>query len=187
METNNNDTMSDELLNQCIEKANSVVRILFAIMNEEEDINAYNEKTTDEMNSIIRLVDARFPEKKVASYDPIYTMFGQIFRNGYNTFGVDFLNLLTRRTDEAPKLCLKGLNDVIENDEITISKLDTIISVLIKLITKASDEEREQFTKALESGEALSDIDFLDKYFKEVEEEAQNEINELITKQNEGE
>lgn len=176
----NNEVISDEVLNSRIAQANSIVKILFAIMNEEDDIDAYAEKTPEEMTDIVKLVDARFPEKKVASYDPVYTLFGQIFRNGYNTFGIDFMKNLLRRTDEAPSLCYKGLNDIIENLEIMQDKMETIISVLLKLIIEAPDEDRIAFKQAMESGQELSDIEFLDKYFKEVEEEAMKDMQDLI-------
>ena len=87
----------------------------FAIMNEEDDIDSYYDKTPEEMSNIIKLVDSRYPEKTEASYDPVYTKFGQVLLNGYNTFGIDFLKLLARRTDETPRLCYKGLLDIYTN------------------------------------------------------------------------
>ena len=88
--------MHEEQLDNLVRNTDSVIKLLFAIMNEEEDIDAYYDKTPEEMSDIIRLVDARFPEKLEASYDPLYTKFGQILLNGYNTFGLDFLKLLAR-------------------------------------------------------------------------------------------
>ena len=73
--------MENEQIDTLVRNTDSVIKLLFAIMNEEEDIDAYYDKTPEEMSSIIELVDARFPEKQEASYDPLYTKFGQILLN----------------------------------------------------------------------------------------------------------
>ena len=110
MEDNSNVDYSKELA-----LSTQVLKYLFAIMNEEEDIDAYYEKSPAEMSDVISLVSARFPEKRVASYDPAFTTFGQVCLNGYDTFGIDFIKALLKRTDEVPNLCIKGLLDIIKN------------------------------------------------------------------------
>ncbi|MBO7614979.1 MAG: hypothetical protein J6T15_04725 [Bacilli bacterium] len=92
-----------------------VIKYLCAIMNEEEDIEAYSDKTPEETVDIWNSILARYPDNTMASLDPMYTILGQVCMNGYKTFGIDFLKVLVNRKDETPKLCIKGLIDYIDN------------------------------------------------------------------------
>ena len=139
-------------------EADRVAKYLFAIMNEEEDIDAYYDKTPDEMGDLVKLVLARYPEKVVASYDPAFTTFGQVCMNGYHTFGIDFLKALLRRTDEIPNICVKGLIDIIENLMIENQNI---------ALKSVSEKERIEIMKSLSNEEELSDEEFLNKLQKE--------------------
>lgn len=176
--------MEDEQIRQEIIKSDSVIKTLCSIMNEEDDIDAYYEKSPEEMVDIIKLIDARFPDKKMASYDPIYTRFGQVFRNGYNTFGIDFLTALTRRTDETVKLCLKGLNDIIENQDIQISNLSVIVELLLKIISEGTKEEQDMLIQAINEEKELTDLDFMQKYLDEVNQETNEELRKQYSEEN---
>ena len=145
--------MHEEQLDNLVRNTDSVIKLLFAIMNEEEDIDAYYDKTPEEMSSIIELVDARFPEKQEASYDPLYTKFGQILLNGYNTFGIDFFKQLTKRTDSTQSLCFKGLIDMYMN--MLVQNQQLALSLL-------SDEEKIKIEKDLVNAEDMTDEEFLD-------------------------
>lgn len=138
-----------------LQQADSVSKRLFAIMNEEEDIDAYYEKTPEEMMDIITMVNARFPDKKETSYDPMFAQFGQICLNGYHTFGVDFLKLLSRRTDEIPEICYKGLIDLVEN--LMIENQDLAMKLMID---KLPEEKRIEIMKSLSDKEDISDEEF---------------------------
>ena len=161
--------MHEEQLDNLVRNTDSVIKLLFAIMNEEEDIDAYYDKTPEEMSSIIELVDARFPEKQVASYDPLYTKFGQILLNGYNTFGIDFLKLLARRTDEVPRYCYKGMIDIYNNSLIANEELTAILKKLIDDLSEGNTEAAIKLAKDIKNGyaEDLSDEEF-------VKQEAEN-------------
>ena len=161
--------MHEEQLDNLVRNTDSVIKLLFAIMNEEEDIDAYYDKTPEEMSDIIRLVDARFPEKQEASYDPLYTKFGQILLNGYNTFGIDFLKLLARRTDEVPSYCYKGMIDIYNNSLIANEELTAILKKLIDDLSEGNTEAAIKLAKDIKNGyaEDLSDEEF-------VKQEAEN-------------
>ena len=161
--------MHEEQLDNLVRNTDSVITLLFAIMNEEEDIDAYYDKTPEEMSDIIRLVDARFPEKQEASYDPLYTKFGQILLNGYNTFGIDFLKLLARRTDEVPRYCYKGMIDIYNNSLIANEELTAILKKLIDDLSEGNTEAAIKLAKDIKNGyaEDLSDEEF-------VKQEAEN-------------
>ena len=155
--------MHEEQLDNLVRNTDSVIKLLFAIMNEEEDIDAYYDKTPEEMSSIIELVDARFPEKQEASYDPLYTKFGQILLNGYNTFGIDFLKLLARRTDEVPRYCYKGMIDIYNNSLIANEELTAILKKLIDDLSEGNTEAAIKLAKDIKNGyaEDLSDEEFV--------------------------
>ena len=135
-------------------QADTVAKYLFAIMNEEEDLDAYYDKTPEEMQDICKLVLARFPDGKVTSYDPAFVTFGQVCLNGYHTFGVDFLKLLVNRKDEIPRICIKGLIDIIENLMIENQNL---------ALQSLPEEERIKIMKSLSNEDNLSDEEFLSK------------------------
>lgn len=140
-----------------IQQADIISKRLFAIMNEEEDIDAYYEKTPAEMADIVKLVDARFPDKKETSYDPMFAQFGQICLNGYHTFGVDFLKLLSRRTDDIPEISYKGLIDLVEN--LMIENQDLAMKLMID---KLPEEKRIEIMKSLSDKEDMTDEEFLE-------------------------
>ena len=121
-------------------KADSVIKVLAAIMNEEENIDEYETKTPTEMQDIFNLIVARYPDNIVASYDPKFTMFGQVCLNGYHTFGIDFLKLLLKRVDSVPNICIKGLIDIIENLMIENQQL---------ALASLSEEEQKEIMKNL--------------------------------------
>ena len=164
--------MEKEQVDYLVQNTDSVIKILFAIMNEEEDIDAYYDKTPEEMVDIINLVDARFPEKQEASYDPLYTKFGQILLNGYNTFGIDFLKLLARRTDEVPRWCYKGMIDIYNNSLIANEELAVLVKKFVDDLTSNNIEEATKLANDIKKGlkEDLSDEEF-------VKEEANNSYN----------
>lgn len=139
-------------------KADSVIKALVAIMNEEEDIDAYMDKTPEEMQDIFNLLVARYPDNIVASYDPKYTMFGQVCLNGYHTFGIDFLKVLLKRVDSIPNICIKGLIDIIEN--LMIENQQLVLETL-------PEEERIKIMKNLANEEELTDEEFKNKLNKE--------------------
>ena len=164
--------MHEEQLDNLVRNTDSVIKLLFAIMNEEEDIDAYYDKTPEEMSSIIELVDARFPEKQEASYDPLYTKFGQILLNGYNTFGIDFLKLLARRTDEVPRYCYKGMIDIYNNSLIANEELTAILKKLIDDLCEGNTEAAIKLAKDIKNGyaEDLSDEEFVKQEVENKEE-----------------
>ena len=164
--------MEKEELDYLVGNADSVIKILFAIMNEEEDIDIYYDKTPEEMTDIIKLVDARFPEKMEASYDPLYTKFGQILLNGYNTFGIDFLKLLAKRTDEVPRWCYKGLIDIYNNSLIANEELTVLVKKFIDDLTNGNTDEAIKLAKDIkeELKEDLTDEEF-------IKEESNNSYN----------
>ena len=164
--------MHEEQLDNLVRNTDSVIKLLFAIMNEEEDIDAYYDKTPEEMSDIIRLVDARFPEKQEASYDPLYTKFGQILLNGYNTFGIDFLKLLARRTDEVPRYCYKGMIDIYNNSLIANEELTAILKKLIDDLSEGNTEAAIKLAKDIKNGyaEDLSDEEFVKQEVENKEE-----------------
>lgn len=164
--------MHDEQLDNLVRNTDSVIKLLFAIMNEEEDIDAYYDKTPEEMSDIISLVDARFPEKKEASYDPLYTKFGQILLNGYNTFGIDFLKLLARRTDEVPRYCYKGMIDIYNNSLIANEELAVLVKKFVDDLSEGKVEEATKLANEIKSGlkEELTDEEFVKDAVKNREE-----------------
>ena len=164
--------MHEEQLDNLVRNTDSVIKLLFAIMNEEEDIDAYYDKTPEEMSDIIRLVDARFPEKQEASYDPLYTKFGQILLNGYNTFGIDFLKLLARRTDEVPRYCYKGMIDIYNNSLIANEELTAILKKLIDDLSEGNTEAAIKLAKDIKNSyaEDLSDEEFVKQEVENKEE-----------------
>ncbi len=137
-----------------VRQAEQVAKYLLAIMNEEDDLDAYYDKTPEEMQEVVKLLLARFPDKTVASYDPAFTTFGQVCLNGYHTFGVDFLKALVKRTDEIPRICIKGLIDIIENLMIENQQM---------ALDRLPEEERIKVMKNLANEEDLSDEEFLEK------------------------
>ena len=164
--------MHEEQLDNLVRNTDSVIKLLFAIMNEEEDIDAYYDKTPEEMSDIISLVDARFPEKKEASYDPLYTKFGQILLNGYNTFGIDFLKLLARRTDEVPRYCYKGMIDIYNNSLIANEELAVLVKKFVDDLSEGKVEEATKLANEIKSGlkEELTDEEFVKDAVKNREE-----------------
>ena len=163
--------MDNKDLDFMVSNTDSVIKILFAIMNEEDDIDAYYDKTPEEMTDIIKLVDARFPEKMMASYDPLYTKFGQILLNGYNTFGIDFLKLLARRTDEIPRYCYKGLIDIYNNSLIASEELSVLVKKFVDDLSNDNIDEAKKLANDIKDGlkEDLSDEDFIKETSKEDE------------------
>lgn len=155
--------MDDKQLDTMVASSDSVVKTLFAIMNEEDDIDVYYDKTPEEMTDIIKLVDARFPEKKEASYDPLYTKFGQVLLNGYNTFGIDFLRLLARRTDEVPRYCYKGLIDIYNNALIANEELAVLVRKFVLDLADEKVDDAIKFAKEIKAGlqEDLSDEEYI--------------------------
>jgi len=166
--------MQEEQLDNLVRNTDSVIKLLFAIMNEEEDIDAYYDKTPEEMSDIIKLVDARFPEKKEASYDPLYTKFGQILLNGYNTFGIDFLKLLARRTDEVPRYCYKGIIDIYNNSLIANEELAVLVKKFVDDLSTDNVDEAVKLAKEIKSGlkEDLTD----EEYIKDTEDNKEDII-----------
>ena len=164
--------MHEEQLDNLVRNTDSVIKLLFAIMNEEEDIDAYYDKTPEEMSSIIELVDARFPEKQEASYDPLYTKFGQILLNGYNTFGIDFLKLLARRTDEVPRYCYKGMIDIYNNSLIANEELAVLVKKFVDDLSSGNIDNAIDLAKNIKDGlkEELTDEEFIKKETENKEE-----------------
>ena len=164
--------MEKEQLDYLVANTDSVIKILFAIMNEEDDIDAYYEKTPEEMSDIIKLVDARFPEKQEASYDPLYTKFGQILLNGYNTFGIDFLKLLAKRTDEVPRYCYKGMIDIYNNSLIANEELAVLVKKFIDDLSSNNIDDAINLAKNIKDGlkEELTDEEFIKNASKNEEE-----------------
>ena len=162
----------EEQLDSLVRNTDSVIKLLFAIMNEEEDIDAYYDKTPEEMSDIIRLVDARFPEKLEASYDPLYTKFGQILLNGYNTFGIDFLKLLARRNDEVPRYCYKGLIDIYNNSLIANEELAVLVKKFVDDLSSGNIDNAIDLAKNIKDGlkEELTDEEFIKKETENKEE-----------------
>lgn len=156
--------MSDEQLDNLVRNTDSVIKLLFAIMNEEEDIDAYYDKTPEEMSDIIKLVDSRFPEKQMASYDPLYTKFGQILLNGYNTFGIDFLKLLARRTDEVPRYCYKGLIDIYNNSLIANEELTVLVKKFVDDLSSGNTDAAIKLATEIKNNlqEDLSDEEYVE-------------------------
>ena len=85
---------NEEILQGQVKEADSVIKIICAIMNEEESIDAYEEKTPEEMVELLQSINTRFPNNEHASVDPAYLKFGQACLNGYYTFGIDFFKNL---------------------------------------------------------------------------------------------
>ena len=162
----------EEQLDSLVRNTDSVIKLLFAIMNEEEDIDAYYDKTPEEMSDIIRLVDARFPEKLEASYDPLYTKFGQILLNGYNTFGIDFLKLLARRNDEVPRYCYKGLIDIYNNSLIANEELAVLVKKFVDDLSSGNIDNAIDLAKNIKDGlkEELTDEEYIKKETENKEE-----------------
>ena len=131
--------------------ADSIVKILCAIMNEEDDVDAYQDKTRDEMQEIFESINNRFPNNYKASLDPAYIRFGQACMNGYETFGIDFLKQLTKRNDQTISLCIKGLIDLYTNMLIQNQYLS------LQLLP---EEERVKYEKDLVNAEDMSDEEF---------------------------
>ena len=152
---------NEEMVQSSIREADSVIKIICAIMNEEDSVDAYEEKTPEEMVELLHSINNRFPNNDQASVDPAYLKFGQACLNGYYTFGVDFFKQLAKRTDSTQSLCYKGLIDmytsmVIQNQQLALSMLP--------------EDERLAIEKELTNEESMSDEDFLNKYTeKEVE------------------
>ena len=152
---------NEEIVQSSVREADSVMKIICAIMNEEESVDAYEEKTPEEMVELLQSINNRFPNNDQASVDPAYLKFGQACLNGYYTFGIDFFKQLAKRTDSTQSLCYKGLIDmytsmVIQNQQLALSMLP--------------EDERLAIEKDLTNEENLSDEDFLNKYTeKEVE------------------
>ena len=152
---------NEEIVQSSVREADSVIKIICAIMNEEESVDAYEEKTPEEMVELLQSINNRFPNNDQASVDPAYLKFGQACLNGYYTFGIDFFKQLAKRTDSTQSLCYKGLIDmytsmVIQNQQLALSMLP--------------EDERLAIEKDLTNEESLSDEDFLNKYTeKEVE------------------
>lgn len=152
---------NEEIVQSSVREADSVIKIICAIMNEEESVDTYEEKTPEEMVELLQSINNRFPNNDRASVDPAYLKFGQACLNGYYTFGIDFFKQLAKRTDSTQSLCYKGLIDmytsmVIQNQQLALSMLP--------------EDERLAIEKDLTNEENLSDEDFLNKYTeKEVE------------------
>lgn len=154
----NKELKDEERLREEVKEADAVVKIICAIMNEEENIDAYEEKTPQEMMSILESISNRFPNNEKASLDPAYIKFGQACINGYNTFGIDFFKQLIKRTDSTQSLCYKGLIDMftnmlIQNQQLALSMLD--------------EDERLKIEKDLVNANEMSDEEFKNMYSEE--------------------
>lgn len=132
--------MEEKDIEQLVPKADTVLKIMCAIMNDEEDINEYESYGPAQMNEIFNSINARFPETKLLSFDPMYTLYGQACLNGYNTFGVDFFRQLSRRVDDVQIMCYKGLVDIVTN---------YIIQSEHDALAKLPEEERIKIEKEL--------------------------------------
>lgn len=167
--------MKEEQLDTLVRNTDSVIKLLFAIMNEEDDIDAYYDKTPEEMSDIIKLVDARYPEKQVASYDPLYTKFGQILLNGYNTFGIDFLKLLSKRTDEVPRFCYKGMIDIYNNSLLANEEITVLLKKFVDDLSEGKVDEAIKLATDIKTNlsEELSDEEFIEK-------NKENAVEEII-------
>ena len=146
---------NEEIVQSSVREADSVVKIICAIMNEEESVDAYEEKTPEEMVELLQSINNRFPNNDRASVDPAYLKFGQACLNGYYTFGIDFFKQLIKRTDSTQSLCYKGLIDmytnmVIQNQQLALSMLP--------------EDERLAIEKDLSNEIDMTDEDFLNKY-----------------------
>lgn len=152
---------NEEMVQSSVREADSVIKIICAIMNEEESVDAYEEKTPEEMIELLQSISNRFPNNDQASVDPAYLKFGQACLNGYYTFGIDFFKQLNKRTDSTQSLCYKGLIDlytsmVIQNQQLALSLL--------------SEDERIAIEKELTNENSMTDEDFLNKYTEKEDE-----------------
>ena len=146
---------SEEILQGQVKEADSVIKIICAIMNEEESVDAYEEKTPEEMVELLQSINTRFPNNEQASVDPAYLKFGQACLNGYYTFGIDFFKQLAKRTDSTQSLCYKGLIDlytnmVIQNQQLALSMLP--------------EDKRLEIEKDITNEQSMTDEEFIDKY-----------------------
>lgn len=148
-----NEETNKENMEHAAMEAIIIVKIMCAIMNEEEDIDAYEEKSKEEMAEIIESINTRFPNNDHASYDPAYLRFGQACINGYNTFGVDFFKQLSKRTDSTQSLCFKGLIDMYMN--MLVQNQQLALALL-------SEEDKLKIEKDLVNAEEMTDEEFLD-------------------------
>ena len=149
MEEENNVEL--ENIYKAVESSDAILKIMCAIMNEEENIDAYQEKSPQEMYEIFTSIDSRFPNNQKASYDPSYIKFGQACMNGYDTFGVDFLKQLVKRTDNTQSLCIKGLIDLYTN--MLIQNQHLALQLL-------PEEERIKYEKDLVNANDMTDEEF---------------------------
>lgn len=168
--------MEEGKLDDLVQKSSSVVKMLFAIMNEEEDIDIYGDKSPEEMTDIVKLVDARYPEKEMASYDPMYTLFGQVLLNGYNTFGLDFLRLLSKRNDSVPIFCYKGLMDIYTNSLISCEELSVLVKKFVTDLTEGKVEEATKLATDIMNNVHgdMSDEEFIEKNTESIGEDLLN-------------
>ena len=59
----------EEIVQGSVREADSVIKIICAIMNEEESVDAYEEKTPEEMVELLQSINNRFPNNDQASVD----------------------------------------------------------------------------------------------------------------------
>ena len=147
----------DNLIKKGAVESDTVLKIMCAIMNEEESVDAYEDKTPEDIVDILKSINVRFPNNEKASYDPAYIRFAQACLNGYNTFGIDFFKQLTKRLDSTQSLCFKGLIDVYNN-----SLIDNIMIIL---------ENYELKIKLAKLENRLEDVDKLTKEFENIKKE----------------
>lgn len=156
-----NEEVKEEIVNG-VQEADVVAKILCAIMNEEDDVEEYLDKTSEELVDILKMISARYPNNNQASYDPAYTKFGQVVMNGFNTFGIDFLKVLNKRRDDISSLCIKGLIDMYTN---------MLVQNQILALNQLPEEERIKIMKDLSNAENMSDEEFVDSLEKLSEED----------------
>ena len=142
-------------------QADTLIKILCAIMNEEDSVDAYEDKDVHEMEEIWNSINARFPNNLQASYDPSYIKFAQVCLNGYSSFGIDFLKQLNKRTDGIPSICIKGLIDLYNNSYVNIAN---------SALDNMSDEELSKFKKVMADKYGITEEE-LDAYMQNVNEE----------------
>lgn len=151
---NNKELNEQETINKA-QDADSIIKIICAIMNEEENIDEYENKPFEEMLDILKSISNRFPNNEKASYDPSYIKFGQACMNGYETFGIDFFKQLIKRTDSTQSLCYKGLIDLVENliiqnQQIALMSLPEEERLKIEKDLINAKEDNDEFLKNLD-------------------------------------
>ena len=59
---------NEEIVQSSVREADSVIKIICAIMNEEESVDAYEEKTPEEMVELLQSINNRFPSRAVTLF-----------------------------------------------------------------------------------------------------------------------